>query len=303
MKIYFNRRPALGPWGGGSKVLSAIIEECLARNYQVFFEEEITKKDFDIIFCIDPRPSQFVDFNSLLQKRLLNPKSKLIQRVGDLGTHGKPELFDLVKITSQISDFLIFPSEWAKDYLQPKNSNYAIIQNAPLKDFIVTSDKKVDQNLLSIVSHHWSNNSAKGFEIYKFLDEFCNHENDYEFTFIGRKPENLQIKNYVHPLDVEGLVKELPKHNVYITASKLEAGANHVLEAMALGLPVLYHKDGGSINEYCKNFGMMYSTLEELVFILKNRKKDLLSLNVDYKRSSKDMAEDYVNLFEDIHES
>ena len=58
--------------------------------------------------------------------------------------------------------------------------------------------------------------------------------------------------------------------NVYLTASKEEAGANHVLEAMAAGLPVLYHANGGSIINYCKNYGLEYDSYNTLLVQLEN---------------------------------
>lgn len=113
MKIYFNRSPISGPWGGGSKVLSAIKDECLNRNHQVFFEEEIQLDiNFDIIFCMNPRLTQTTYFKKLLFKKSKNSRSKIIPRIGDLGAHEKPELFKLVKFTQSqtmldgsISDF------------------------------------------------------------------------------------------------------------------------------------------------------------------------------------------------------
>jgi hypothetical protein len=36
---------------------------------------------------------------------------------------------------------------------------------------------------------------------------------------------------------------------VYITASEHEAGANHIMEASAVGLPVLFNASGGSMME------------------------------------------------------
>lgn len=300
MKIYFNRRPVQGPWGGGSKILSSIITECLNRQYQVFFEEEINANiEFDIIFCIDPKPSPLVDFRMLLHKKIMQPNVKLIQRVGDLGTHGKPEFFELIKASTQYSDILIFPSNWAKDYLNSQKKCY-VIQNAPLKEFIIDKKNNLNKDSLSIVSHHWSDNKFKGFDIYKQLDEYCKDE--LKFTFIGRKPTDVELKNYIPPQDIKGLISELPKHDVYITASKYEAGANHVLEAMALGLPVLYHKDGGSINEYCEKFGIQYGNFEELTYILKSKKDLIKSIaqTMKHERTAEDMAKEYVNLFESL---
>ena len=301
MKILFNRRPIAGPWGGGTKVLSAIIDECLIRGHSVFFEEEImTQKHIDILFCIDPRQNLTTDFNQLLNYKKNYSKSKLIQRIGDLGTHGKPELLELVKESSRFSDILVFPSEWSRDYLG-SNKQSCIISNAPLAKFLSPKVNKLFSEKIKIVSHHWSNNFLKGFDVYKKLDDYC-CINNASFCFIGRKPENVILTNYVLPQDIDGLISLLPKHDIYITASKHEAGANHVLEAMALGLPVLYHKDGGSINEYCKDFGIQYENFEELIYILENKKELLQNIanNMSYTRSSIDMAKEYVDLFETL---
>lgn len=304
MKVYFNRRPTPGPWGGGSKVLFAIIEECLARNHEVYFEEAIrNSNNFDILFCIDPRPNQSVDYKEVLFKKSQNPGTKLVQRIGDLGTHGKPELFSLLRAIVRFPDVIIFPSEWARNYLSPpENKRCHVIPNAPLQQFIIPRQSKTFPEKLNIVSHHWSNNSLKGFEVYKSLDDYCISTGKATFTFIGRKPDNISLTNYVPPQDVDGLVSKLPEHHIYVTASKQEAGANHVLEAMALGLPVLYHKDGGSINEYCKNYGVVYENFDGLIHIIENKKDELQSIanSTAYQRSSKDMAKEYVDLFESL---
>lgn len=304
MKIYFNRRPVSGPWGGGSKVLSAIVKECIIRGHEVFFEEQISQLDPDIIFCIDPRPSQKVKYSDLYDRK--NVRNVLIQRVGDLGTHGKPELFDMVAKTATLADMIIFPSNWSLDLLKSRvnlKSECAVIENAPLEDFFL--DKKSEKNFLGkirIVSHHWSDNEMKGFEIYEKLDEFCEKsEGKYEFTFIGRKPKSFSPKNYIEPLDIKGLVEVLPKNHIYITASKREAGANHVLEAMALGLPVLYHSEGGSINEYCRDYGISYKTLEDLNKVLREEMPTLerIQKEMNYTRRSTQMAKEYVDVFEE----
>jgi len=302
MKILFNRRPVAGPWGGGSKVLSAIVEECRQKNHDVFFEEEVhTCFDLDIIFCMDPRPTVLTNFQQLIDKKI-SQKCKIVQRVGDLGTHGKPELFDLQCAASKFSDVLVFPSNWAKDTLAMVNNKTSyVIPNAPLQQFCIENQKK-NFSKLKIVSHHWSTNALKGFDVYKKLDEYCKETGNAEFTFIGRKPDDVSLKNYIPPLDVEGLVNELPKYNVYVTASKQEAGANHVLEAMAIGLPVIYHEDGGSINEYCSQYGLSYKGLDDLIQIIESKKDVLQNLSNDmcYKRNSRDMAKEYVSLFESL---
>lgn len=303
MRIFFNREPVPGPWGGGSKVLTSIIDQCLVRGHEITFDVN-TKSN--IIFCIDPRSHQNFKFETLLLMRNRD-KSKLVQRIGDLGTHGKPELFKIVKETSRYSDHLIFPSNWAKEKLVTEHKNISVIYNAPLKEFKRNNSDltKVSTNPYRIVTHHWSNNALKGFETYGILDKFCHESPDHNFTYIGRKPETSIFKNYIEPQNVEGLTREFFKQNLYLTASKQEAGANHVLEAIAAGLPVIYHKDGGSIVEYCQDYGIMYSNNEELFSILNDYSilDDLIKNMKKYSRDSTDMATQYVDLIEEIHEN
>ena len=100
------------------------------------------------------------------------------------------------------------------------------------------------------------------------------------------------------------LSEELSRHDVYVTASRQEAGANHVLEAMASGLPVLYHAEGGSIVEYCKGKGISYNTFEELSVILKDRRSciEKLASCLQYDRTIADVGREYIDLLEAIYE-
>ena len=59
MRIFFNREPVPGPWGGGSKVLTSIIDQCLVRGHEITFD---VNSRSNIIFCIDPRPHQNFNF-------------------------------------------------------------------------------------------------------------------------------------------------------------------------------------------------------------------------------------------------
>lgn len=305
MKIYFNRRPVKGPWGGGSKVLSSVVEECHKRNHTVIFEEQLdlTNGDVDLIVCLDPRPNQSVDFKKMLEYKEKFGK-KILQRVGDLGTHGKPELFELLKKTTPLVDVLVFPSNWAKKYLNQDDSiQQYVIKNAPLPAFVFSKnyEKSFDEKI-NLVTHHWSDNVNKGFDFYQELDNYCLNSKKFTFTYIGRAPRNISFNRHLPPHDVSGLIDELPNYHIYVTASKLEAGANHVLEALALNLPVLYHSDGGSIHEYCKDHGFSYTNLEELTYILENHIEHIYSIfiKMSVTRQSLDMAKEYVNLFETI---
>lgn len=300
MLVFFNRLPVTGPWGGGSKVLSAIIAECEKRGHSV---TNVFDRKVDLIFCMDPRPSSNYNYSTLLQLRERD-SAPIIQRVGDLGTHGKPELYDLVRATEKYSDFFVFPSSWALEYSGFSRKNCFIIENAPLSRFVNKKEKKSLGSPVSLVTHHWSNNPLKGFDFYSELDSHCSTSENLSFTYIGRAPAGVNFCNHMDPMDVEDLVKNVGDKDIYITASKKEAGANHVLEAMALGLPVLYHEDGGSIPEYCKDRGFSFRSLDDVIAILNDAEKMKKASNFrPYTRDASDMAKEYVDLFERAHES
>ena len=99
--------------------------------------------------------------------------------------------------------------------------------------------------------------------------------------------------------DIE-LSKLLPKHDIYLTASLEEAGANHVLEAIAAGLPIVYRKGGGSINEYCKNFGIEYENNIESLMAAINEAKNNYSVLKNNIEKYNDCIEVNINKYLEI---
>ena len=263
MRIFVNREPRQGPWGGGNKTLAGICEFLRKEGHEVFFD---LVEGLDVLVCFDPRP----DHRGIWYQTLWDYKqrygSKIVQRVGDLGTHSKPELFDLVKQTIPHSDAVIFPSIWARNHSQHTGNNFNIIPNRPSPIFYDHSDEinTSIHKIPRVVTHHWSNNPLKGFDIYRIIDE--EYSGLIDFTYIGRLPDGFSFNNSTHisPIDDQELSKRLPKYDFYLTASRLEAGANHVLEALACKLPVVYHTDGGSITEYVGEYGIGYNDKSSL---------------------------------------
>jgi len=126
MKVFLDRPPRSGPWGGGNRFSSALCERLQKENIEVVFD---LQDDIDLIFCMDPRRGP----SGLWYQDYLNYKSvnqtPILQRVGDVGTHGKPDLTELVKQTTKYSDFIVFPSEWAKNHIHYEKENFAIVPN------------------------------------------------------------------------------------------------------------------------------------------------------------------------------
>lgn len=280
MNIFINKVPKTTAWGGGNKTVEKLTSSLIGLGHTVINNitaeqindiNKFNELNIDVIFCFDPRPNhQGIAYNNMyFMKKHFN--AKLFHRIGDIGTHGKPELLELQRQSSKLSDFLIFPSMWACNNLNSENKNYKVIENSPKEIFY--DNRNVNDILeknknIRLVTHHWSNNPKKGFDTYSFLDE--NLGNSFKFTYIGRLPAGLKFKNASHikPLSGPALAKELSSHDIYLTASKEEAGANHVLEAMACGLPVVYHDKGGSINEYVGNRGLSFDSNSNVVLKL-----------------------------------
>lgn len=315
MKIYVNRKPIEGPWGGGVKTLAACIQAFKAAKHEVTFT---LTSDVDVVFCVDPRKgsekdqlgfdeiADFIVKNASASKRI-----KLVQRVGDIGSHGKPELTKLVVQSTQFSDCVIFTSQWALDQVERlgrtmnvvHQNQWHIVRNAPLSMFHESKHVKATLPVnISFVTHHWSMNEKKGFTFYSQFQNWAK-ENGHTFTFIGRKPEGCNL-HVLSPMTAKELTAELPKYDVYVTASEAEAGANHVLEAVACGLPIIFSTAGGSIPEYCKNFGVPFNgTVESFASALKDLRGDLKRVKksiISYDRTVDDVAQVYLSVVEGV---
>jgi len=267
-KILVNRAPVSGPWGGGNKTVQCLCEALQNAGHDVVHS---LQHSIDLLICIDPRGSGAMPSGQDICRYKEQYGAKVIQRVGDVGSHGKPHLTGMVKEMVNQSDFIIFPSLWAKDYINYQKNNFKIIHNGPLEVFYRFRKDNNKNETISLITHHWSPNPRKGYALYQDLDSEINNLN-MKFTYLGRLQPGISLKNakYIPPIgDNNQIAKILSEHNIYLTASEEEAGANHVLEAMAAGLPVVYRDNGGSINEYCSDFGESYSTFEEMINIIK----------------------------------
>ena len=127
----------------------------------------------------------------------------------------------------------------------------------------------------NIVTHHWSNNYLKGFDIYDKIDQFVGENKEYSFTYIGRERGTFKNTKIIKPLYGGKLYQELKKYDVYISASRFDPGPNHILESISCNLPTYVHKDGGGCTEFAgqENTFNNFKDLLELL-ISKNFKKN-----------------------------
>ena len=137
------------------------------------------------------------------------------------------------------------------------------------------------------------------------MDELLEKDNmkkQYEFTFIGNLPKDIQFSNsrVLKPLHGLSLAQELKSHDIYLTASLNEPSGNHHMEGAMCGLPILYIKSG-ALPEYCGKYGIEFNNknLENsLQEMSKNYSKFKDRLN-SYPYSFNYAAKQYIDLFDD----
>ena len=304
MKVYVNRRPKTGPWGGGAKTVNKLVEHLQTSGHTVVYQ---LQEGIDVLFCFDPRPNEFGEsINHMYSYRKIFPNAKIIQRVGDVGTHSKPELTDLVRYCLDKSDHFIFPSAWAKGYINFTGDNSSVIYNCPMKEFYKNrNERKYVPRVPRVVTHHWSTNPKKGFDLYKKFEEYCKETNMFEFHYIGQLPNRVSFSGHTPPISVENLTEVLPRYDIYLTASEEEAGANHVLEGIACGLPVVYRNSGGSIVEYCDSVGEEYADFDEMIWSLATVRDNYSVYKqrcLQYSDTNDMVVEKYLNVIRSVYD-
>lgn len=304
MLIYLNREPVVGPWGGGNKTVDLLSKEIIKRGHTLVYN--LNHENIDVLFCMDPRPNKYGEwYQHLLNYKVANSRTKIVQRVGDVGGHGKPELTDLTKQTVKFSDSVVYISQWALDQIgQEKTENVKVDNLGPLSIFHKFKRENKIEKKVRICTHHWSNNEKKGFDIYEYIDQVLMPQNErLNFTYIGRVPDGFKFHNvnYIPPCDTDALVDILPEHDFYITASRDETGGNHVVEALGCGLPVIFHQDGGGIVDYCSDYGLGYSSKEGLLPAINKmiddydrHKKNVMT----YEKTLSDSVDLYIKMIE-----
>jgi len=280
--IVFTKEPKYDqPWGGGNRFLVEFISHLRSKNIPVAYRKdeatvEMFEKHLDdtaMFFLLEPTDlytsdNNNISFDSVFEK-IRQRDIKLVQRIGNVGSHRNINFYlAAFETCAKYIDCAIFTSEWALNQVSAAGIHYKhsiVIRNVANKD--IWQNKALnytDIKKLRCVTHHWSDNMLKGFDIYKQLDKL----NFINFTYIGRKPDDCLFKNYIEPQTQKTLPALLSNNHVYISASIGEAGPWHIVEALMCGLPVLYHKNGGACAEYVGSCGEGYSSFSELVSLL-----------------------------------
>ena len=311
MKISINYVVLNKIWGGGNKFVSALIKELKKNKHEVI--HHLNDNDIDLILIIDPR-KYLANINygaGAVLKYILfkNPNSVVVHRINECDERKNTKLMNFfLRTTNFCADHTVFVGSWLKNLRvwDKRSTNHSVILNGSDKTFFNSKKGSKWNNLkpIKIITHHWSNNYNKGFDIYKYLDKLLfekNWRNIFEFTYVGNIPNNFTFHNakHIQPKYDKELSNILKKHHIYLTASINEPGGNHQNEGGMCGLPILY-RESGCMKEYCHGYGVsfkdQYDIEKSLKLIIKNYFK-LKSKMQYFDRDIQTTVKNYIELF------
>ena len=312
MKIAIGFNTTQDSWGGGNQFANSLSKYAISKGHTI--TNKLKDIDIDIILLTDPRRFNtgvaFGSFDILIYLLFKNKNAVVVHRINECDERKNTRhMNSFLRWANYLADHTVFISHWLTHLnIYEKNKSSSIILNgADEKVFNNSENKKwVQGEPLKIVTHHWSSNKMKGFDIYEELDQLIISDKwrgKIEFTYIGNIPRGFNFKNtnVIKPITGKKLAKELSSHHVYITASNNEPAGMHHIEGVLAGLPVIY-KNSGALPEYCEDFGVSFDSFKfipALDNMIKNYPlyKDNLK---NYKNTASKMSEEYLNLFKKL---
>jgi len=293
MKIYVNRNTVHGPWGGGNLFVKAAYEFLGP-------EFEIVNNDPDMILLVgvDAEDGKISASQAIQYKISQSSKKdiKLVLRVNENDARKQTNHVDKTLIDlSRFIDTTIFVSDWIMEYFMSRGwacRNNHVVKNGVDSNVFFPNEVNLSNDKIKLVTHHWSNNQLKGFDIYEKLDLWLKEHPEFEFTYIGRERGTFKNSNVIPPLFGKQLGDELRKHDVYISASRNDPGPNHIIESISCGLPTYVHKDGGGCVEFAGN-DFVYNDWEGLEKILLKKN---FTKNINTFLSWKESVQEYKNV-------
>ena len=265
--VAFNMRPVRGPWGGSSVFVSQLGRFLEGRGYRIVYD---LAGRVDSIVLVDPRDdlqSKAFGMSEIRACKERNPQVRVLHRVNECDQRKATAFMDpLLAQANTAADYTVFISEWVRDYhaarwFDAKKPHSCIYNGADPRVFhpVGAIPYRKDRPF-RLVTHHWSDNPLKGFDVYEQVDRLIADGQlpGVEFWVIGRWPKNLQWKaaRTFPATSGTALASLLRQCHAYLTASRWEPCGMHHVEGAQCGLPLIYHEDGGGIVEAGRKYGV-----------------------------------------------
>jgi len=265
--VAFNMRWRRGPYGGGNQWLGQVgpyLERCGFRT--------LTKLEGGVDCVLGTHAGLggglVFSYDDVLRAKEKNPLLKCIQRINDNDVRKGTDKMDAhLAACNRAADHTVFVSSWLRDYHAARwfdaSRPHSVIHNGADPAVFHPFGARVWKpgEPLRIVTHHWSDNPAKGFPVYEAMDAAIAEGKlrGVELRIVGRWPENIRWRAARTFAACSGhrLATVLRECHVAVTASRYEPGAMHPVESMQCGLPLLYTSDTGGTVELGERFGVL----------------------------------------------
>jgi len=265
--LAINMRPTSGPWGGSSTFVAQLRSFLRARGWRVTYR---LGPQVDAVFLIDPRedlPRKAFGMREIIAHREKFPHVRIVHRVNECDRRKGTSFMDaLLEKANAHVDYTIFIAEWLRDYhavrwFDVKRPNAVIYNGADSSVFHPIGQRRWQPGEpLRIVTHHWSDNPLKGFDVYEEVDRLIAEGQlpGFELWIIGRWPASIRWKSArtFPPLAGRALGERLRECHLYLTATRWEPCGMHHVEGAQCGLPLVYHEDGGGVVEAGLRYGL-----------------------------------------------
>lgn len=264
--VALNLRPRRGPFGGGNQwaaQVSAYLRRC---GYRVVHRLD---EQVDLVLGTHTGLDGALEFSyaDVAAMKQRNPRLRCIQRINDNDVRKGTERMDgQLAEANGVADHTVFVSSWLRDYHAAKwfdvSKPHSVIRNGadPAVFHPFGNVPWRTGEPFRIVTHHWSDNLAKGFDVYEHLDSLIAEGKlpGVELWIIGRWPARIQwrVARTFPACSGHRLAELLRQCHAAVTASKFEPGAMHPVEALQCGLPLLYTADTGGTVDWGEKFGV-----------------------------------------------
>jgi hypothetical protein len=316
VKIAIGARLQQGPWGGGNQFATSLSAHLIRQGHEV--SAALDRADLDLILLTEPRrtsaSSAFNDADIWSYLARVNRRALVVHRINECDERKNTTWVNRrLAVANRCADRTVFISSWLRDLFYGHGYQLAdasVILNGADRAIFHPGDGPAwdGKGRLKVVTHHWSNNWNKGFDIYTRFDELLGQPafgDRFEFTYIGRVPSGLTFRHMriEPPLAGAALGRALGQHHVYLTASLNEPAGMHHIEGALCGLPLLY-RESGALPEYCDGFGLPFdgSTFETRLLDMLDRYGELQAGMSAYPNDADRMCQAYERLFLDLME-
>lgn len=309
--VAINLKPRKGSWGGANQWTSQLTRFFEFSGWGVRFD---LKKPVDAVILTHTGLSRDTTFGveEVSDFKKENPQVPCLHRINDNDIRKETcEMDTLLARTNQAADHTVFVSEWLRDHhaakwFEASRPHSVIIPGADSRFFHPVGGRiRRTGEPLRLVTHHWSDNWKKGFDVYQQIDELASGplRGVCELWVIGRWPSDLKWKSAhtFEPASGVALADLLRQCDAYVSASRFEPGAMHVAEGLQCGLPLLYHRDSGGTVDHGRLYGVeigddLEATIREFDRRLPRFKRVLLASPPSGTR----MCAEYFNLVQKL---